>query len=1424
MLLDGEPRFHAVPSHRWDHGQFFDAAAGRAPRKAYTDRVAYLPEVDRFDAAHFRMPPRRVRTMDPQQRLILEVAREAVQDAGWERRPFDRLNTGVYFAMSTADFMYLTPDPMDMEPWSIPGEQLNMAATNVSQFYDLSGPSFTVDSSCSSGLVALHEAVVALRAGVCAEAIVGGAYINLIPHSLIGFSKVGAVSRAGVCRPFDRRADGFVLGEGVGVVVLRPLEAALAAGDRVYAVIKGIGCSNDGTTEGPMTPRTEGQRLSLRRAYHDAGVEPGSIGFVEAHGTATTVGDRVELESLRYVRCETGSEPDPAYLGSVKALIGHSLTASGMASLIKTTLALHHGVIPRQPETEINPEADPAIAGLAIPRENVPWPRAGKTRTAGINSFAFGGTNVHVVMEEAPAVEESAEDGLPYLFLFSGATVELLAEHVERFAVEPSTPPAAVARTLAERELLKARLAVVAAGHEELAAQLRVAAVALKEGRTGPLGEGLYAAAAPLESPRVAFLLPGQGSQRPHLLADLFERYPAFRETAIALDAISGVDVLDAVYGPDADTEAGRERMKGTDVCQPLLGVLGLAAGRLIGSCGVVPAVTLGHSVGEFTAAALAGAMDDAEAVRLMAGRGAVMRRAEEGGSGGMLVVQAAPETVAGLAHGIEGVWPACYNTPKQTVVAGEQAGLSALAERCAGAKVGAVPLAVSNAFHTPLLEGIRAEIRTDLERREIGTPTTGYVSCMSGGPVEDPARLRELWEGHASSPVRFAEAALAAYELGARVFVQVCGGRSLLAMVQRTLGDRQGAVYVAMSGDQPDDARSFLAGLGRLAALGLPVTLPGTGQLPGLVSLPPSPLLRKVHALPPFPMPAAKASPADSQKPVTAAAQPYTAQESHVSDIVSLFREQIAVLRSAGAAIPATAPPAPEPAHLPATLPATQLTTQPATPPVADQIRQVVYEHIARIGAFPAEQLSGPTLLVDELGFDSLMVTELRISLQKVWPELTTVPKRPSIDEVVAAVSASQGVKVPVQSAPEAPKRPVAMQAGPETWPEVVEHREFMAAIERNPYFIDHQANIRDTTVVDGQELISFSSYNYLGLSGHPKVNEAVREAVERYGTSVSASRFLSGNRPVHHELEAELATLLGTEDAIVMVSGHATNVSVIGHLVGPDDLIVHDELSHDSILQGCKLSGATRRPFAHNDPAALDAVLTRHRKLHRRALVVIEGVYSMDGDLADLPAIIDVKNKHGAVLLIDEAHSLGTVGKSGGGIGDFFGVDRSQVELWSGTLSKAGASCGGYVAGSAELIDYLKYTVPGFVYSVGMTPPNAAAALAALRVMRDEPERLERLRANSELFLRLAKEAGINTGVSQDSPVVPCIVGDNEQCLTLANRLFDRGISANPILYPAVPEELVRLRFFVTSEHTTQQIEHTIDVLAEELKGLAG
>ncbi|MGT2527094.1 aminotransferase class I/II-fold pyridoxal phosphate-dependent enzyme [Streptomyces nojiriensis] len=340
--------------------------------------------------------------------------------------------------------------------------------------------------------------------------------------------------------------------------------------------------------------------------------------------------------------------------------------------------------------------------------------------------------------------------------------------------------------------------------------------------------------------------------------------------------------------------------------------------------------------------------------------------------------------------------------------------------------------------------------------------------------------------------------------------------------------------------------------------------------------------------------------------------------------------------------------------------------------------------------------------------------------------------------------------------------------------------------------------------------------------MATHPRVTEAAKEAIERYGTSASASRLLSGTRPLHLELDAELADLLGCEDALSLANGHATNVTVIGHLVGPGDLVVHDSLAHDSVLQGCRLSGATRRPFPHNDAAALDAVLSQVRDQYRRVLVVVEGVYSMDGDIADLPAIVEVKRRHGALLMIDEAHSIGTTGATGRGVGEHFGVDRGAVELWSGTLSKAFASCGGYVAGSRAVVEYLRYTAPGFVFSAGTTPADAAASLTALRVLRAEPERVARLAENAALFVRLARAEGIDTGESDGTAIVPCIVGDSAKALRLAEAMFRQGVSVNPILYPAVPEELARLRFFVTCEHTPDQIRRTVSVLARELRRL--
>ncbi|MEM6363828.1 MAG: aminotransferase class I/II-fold pyridoxal phosphate-dependent enzyme [Planctomycetota bacterium] len=372
------------------------------------------------------------------------------------------------------------------------------------------------------------------------------------------------------------------------------------------------------------------------------------------------------------------------------------------------------------------------------------------------------------------------------------------------------------------------------------------------------------------------------------------------------------------------------------------------------------------------------------------------------------------------------------------------------------------------------------------------------------------------------------------------------------------------------------------------------------------------------------------------------------------------------------------------------------------------------------------------------------------------------------------------------------------------------------------NPYFTVHEGVVGDTTCVDGQELISFASYNYLGLSGHPEVSAAAADAIRRYGTSVSASRLVSGEKPIHGQLEAAIANWIGVDAAITMVGGHATNETTIGHLVGNGDLILHDSLSHNSIVQGALLSGAKRRPFPHNDTRALEKMLSALRDQYRRVLIIVEGVYSMDGDFADVPKFIEIKQRHQAMLMVDEAHSFGTMGETGHGIAEHFGINARDVDIWMGTLSKSGASCGGYIAGGKALVELLRYTAPGFVFSVGMPPAQAAAAIAALDVLSREPRRVERLRRNSELFLNLCRESGLDTGDSSGTPVVPIITGNSLVALRLSNRLRKDGINVQPILYPAVDESAARLRFFITSEHTEEQIRFTADRTAYHMQEL--
>ena len=501
----------------------------------------------------------------------------------------------------------------------------------------------------------------------------------------------------------------------------------------------------------------------------------------------------------------------------------------------------------------------------------------------------------------------------------------------------------------------------------------------------------------------------------------------------------------------------------------------------------------------------------------------------------------------------------------------------------------------------------------------------------------------------------------------------------------------------------------------------------------------------------------------------------------------------------------------------------------------VQNSVAELVLAQVrAIVDAELADELTLDTPLY-ELGVDSLAVMDAINRVEELFGmrfreewlyEIDT--SRDLVERVIATTSHAKMAELTKSTT--AVVEPVAAQA-PEAipathydvaqFPECVAFRQRLEAAAQagfeNPFFRVNDSSSPPCSTMAGRELVRYTSFDYLGLSGHPRVRTAAQEAIDRFGTSAGASRLVGGNHAILEELDQELASFLGTEAAIVFPSGYGTNASVFGHLFGKEDLILYDELAHNSIVQGAMLSQCGRRSFRHNDFDLLDRLLTDLRGSYRRVVVAVEGAYSMDGDYPDLPHLLKVKRRHRALLYVDEAHSVGVMGSTGRGICEHYGVDPAEGDLWMGTISKALASGGGYLAGRQALVSYLRYTTPAFVFATACSPANAAASLAALRVIQAEPERVERLRDRSTLFLNLAQDAGLNTGNSHDTPIVPVILGDSFRCIQVSKMLLERGIDAQPILFPAVRESAARMRFFITAAHTEEQIANTVAVLAE-------
>ena len=388
----------------------------------------------------------------------------------------------------------------------------------------------------------------------------------------------------------------------------------------------------------------------------------------------------------------------------------------------------------------------------------------------------------------------------------------------------------------------------------------------------------------------------------------------------------------------------------------------------------------------------------------------------------------------------------------------------------------------------------------------------------------------------------------------------------------------------------------------------------------------------------------------------------------------------------------------------------------------------------------------------------------------------------------------------------------------------------EYKAFLERkeqllkddNPYFVIHDSPLTDTSLMAGQRVLNFGSYNYVGMSGNPVVEEAAIQAIRDFGTSASGSRLLAGEKTLDQVLERELAAWKHAEDALVLVGGHSTNVTFVGNFCHPGDLILYDSLIHNSVAEGCRLAHATARPFPHNDPAALERILSTRRDKFSKVLICIEGVYSMDGDIAPVPEFVRIKKEYGCFLMVDEAHSTCVIGETGGGVDEYFGLAPDDIDIKMGTLSKGLGACGGYLAGKKSLIEYLRYSLPGFVFSVGISPALAAAALAALREVRDNPQVMANMRRNIACFAEEAKKRNLDIGLAGKTAVLPVLIGPDKDAMALSSRLREMGVFVPPAVYPAVRQGEARLRFCVTAAHKPEQIIEALDKLVEAAKEL--
>jgi acyl transferase domain-containing protein/NAD(P)-dependent dehydrogenase (short-subunit alcohol dehydrogenase family) len=881
-ILNKVSAIREIPRERWDSNLYF-ASDPKARDKVYSKWGAFLDEIP-FDPLKYGIPPTSLSSIEPLQLLTLEAASRAMEDAGYAKRPFPRERASVILGISGSgelgqSYAFRSSLPTFfgdsaeqiishfdgcLPEWtedSFPGILMNVTAGRIANRFDLGGTNFTVDGACASSLAAVYLAVKELESGSSDMVLVGGADTMQNPFTYFCFSKTQAFSPTGEARPLDRRADGIVIGEGIAVAVFKRLADAERDGDRIYAVIKGVGAGSDGRDKSMTAPRPEGQVRVLERAYRKAGFSPDTVGLVEAHATGTEVGDQVETEALcRFLKAHRAGAKTCA-VGSVKSMIGHTKSTAGIASLIKMALSLHHRVMPptlgvETPAESIGSPDSPLYANT----EARPWFHVGGRcpRRGGVSAFGFGGTNFHAVIEEysgdflgrAEGFTRSATRRRPSELFFWAAgsrrelieSIRSLEEALSRGA-EPELDALAFSVNRGTEESngkardRSVRLALVAGSIEDLRGKLERTKEALGDTGTGLWDrDGIYFTDRAIGGQgKLAFVFPGQGSQYLHMATDLAVALPPVEALFERSDRLLAerltrrlTEFIDPPPSFTKEERTAREKaLAQTFVAQPALGTVSLALFHLLLDLDIRPDMVAGHSYGEYVALCAAGALSEEDLIVVSEARGRFMA----GGNGGsdlgtMAAVGAGIDRVSDIVSDMEQIWVANFNAPNQTVISGTRPTIDAAVKRFAAHKIPCRPIPVACGFHSPLVSRACGQLKEFLSRVEFRPPRCAVYSNSTGKPYPGrPEEMAERLSSHLRSRVDFVREIETMYADGARIFVEVGPGRVLTGLIGQILGDRP---HLAVSSNRPGRSGfdQFHHAIGQIAVHGLPVKL----------------------------------------------------------------------------------------------------------------------------------------------------------------------------------------------------------------------------------------------------------------------------------------------------------------------------------------------------------------------------------------------------------------------------------------------------------------------------------------------------------------------------------------------------------------------------------------------------------------------